>query len=262
MLRRLRDAGAIGEVVRRPMGEESPAMIEREALLVYAGTFLAKGDADNPDGIEVVVTPEQIKALVTKHNSMLGKIKRFIGNIVGDSMVMKYFPPIQLDHTYSAWDTVGRLVGDLKLVQHKHFDGTEVPGVMGTVRILGKENVERVNDGRWTHLSIGADFDNSRIQELTITPFPAAGQASFLTGQQDKKVTSLTALRKDIRVAKLRADVKALHAAKKNRELAISLLSAHKENRLSSLRESIKIDVEKSKRICALRDSIRCAVGK
>jgi hypothetical protein len=71
---------------------------------------------------------------------------------------------------------VGRLVGPIAL---SDFEGA--PSITGNVRILGKENIERVEDGRWTHLSIGADLEEGTMHELTITPFPAAANAALLS---------------------------------------------------------------------------------
>lgn len=134
---------------------------DKRALLVYAGTF------ESMDG-PVEITPVHLELLVRNHNERLTKL--------GDFVRMGDYPPIQLDHSTSAKDTVGRLVGPLEIGIH---DG--VPALFGQVRILGAENWERVSDGRWTHLSIGADLEKGELQELTITPFPAAKNAKLLS---------------------------------------------------------------------------------
>lgn len=137
---------------------------DRLSLIVYAGKFAAStGD--------VTVTEEDLKRLVENHNQ---RIKGFGANI------MK-FPPIQLDHSRSASDTVGRLIGELQLGEHTLDDGSKVLAVLGVARFLGKENVEKADDGRYGSLSIGADFSTGFLQELTVTPFPAAADASLLT---------------------------------------------------------------------------------
>ena len=134
---------------------------DRPAMLVYAGKF------ESMDG-PVEVTADHIALLVKNHNARLEKL--------GNKAKMKDYPPIMLDHSTSARDVVGRLVGPIALSE---FEGA--PSITGNVRILGKENIERVEDGRWTHLSIGADLEEGIFHELTITPFPAAANAALLS---------------------------------------------------------------------------------
>lgn len=153
-----------------PLEGEAPSQTEKRALLVYCGKFLSL------DG-EVEVTDEHLERLASNHNSLVQKLKRMAQ---GD-VPLKHAPPVQLDHSTSARDTVGRLVGDLEIAPHQLEDGTQVRALFGNLRILGRENVERVMDGRWTHLSIGADLEEGKISELTITPFPAAAEASMLS---------------------------------------------------------------------------------
>lgn len=157
---------------------EIPASMDKKALLVYAGSF------ESMDGT-VDIKPEMLTALADSHNSLFANLKRLAGNA---DVPLRKCPPIQLDHSRSARDTVGRLVGNLILGTHTLHEGeTPVPALFGTVRILGQDNVERVVDGRWSELSIGADFEKNKLVELTITPFPAAAEASLLQ-QGDKKL--------------------------------------------------------------------------
>lgn len=173
---RLQAIGSI-EVPGTKVETDSADSIERMALLVYAGDF------DSADG-PVKVTPEQLAGLVANHNSALSKVARLAGGAVR----LKDCPPVQLDHSTSARDTIGRLMGDIILGDHIAEDtGVKVSAVYGRLRILGRENVERVNDGRWTHLSLGADFERGKLVELTMTPFPAAASASLLTSKKDRK---------------------------------------------------------------------------
>jgi len=134
---------------------------DRDAMLVYEGEF------ESMDG-PVNVTKDHIELLVKNHNEKLAKL--------GNKAKMRDYPPIMLDHSTSARDVVGRLVGPIALGWHE-----DKPAIYGKVRILGKENIERVEDGRWTHLSIGADLETGTMHELTITPFPAAANAALLS---------------------------------------------------------------------------------
>lgn len=147
-----------------------PATLSKKCLLVYEGTF------QSLDG-EVEIDGEKLQKIHDNHNSLIAQLSRLA---TGNSS-MKYNPPIQLDHSTSAKDTVGRLVGPLELGAYQTEDGEQKKALYGTAMILGKDNVERVMDGRWTHLSIGADLDTGKLSELTITPFPAAPEASMLS---------------------------------------------------------------------------------
>lgn len=154
---------------------------ERPVMLVYAGTF------DSMDG-EVTVKDEHINRLVANHNSYLSKFKR----LASGELPARANPPIQLDHSPSASVTVGRLVGNLRADKFLDDDGTEKLAVYGRLRILGKENVEKAKDGRWEHVSIGADLEQGKLNELSITPFPAAPNASMLSRLSKWKVEKIS----------------------------------------------------------------------
>ena len=160
-------SGEFASQVGQTVGDQ----LEKKVMLVYAGSF------ESMDG-PVEVTPENIQALADNHNSLLEKVKRMVG---ASEVPLKYNPPLQLDHSTSAKDTVGRLVGNLEVGEHTIDEGVVTPALFGTIQIMGKDNIEKVEDGRWTHVSIGADFENNKITELSLTPFPAAADASLLS---------------------------------------------------------------------------------
>ena len=160
-------SGAFEEEVTSDTGDR----LDKKALLVYCGEFQS---LDGP----VQIKDEDIEKLAANHNGLFAKFSRMA---TGAEIPAKFMPPIQLDHSTSAKDTVGRLVGNLMPGDFETGDGKKVKALYGTVRILGKENVDKVRDGRWTHLSIGADLENHTLSELTITPFPAAPEASLLS---------------------------------------------------------------------------------
>ena len=108
---------AIGSIDLSTAAEnDAEDMIERPALLVYEGEF------ESMEG-PVRVTGDQIEQLVTNHNSTLSKLKR----LVASSTSLHHYPPLQLDHSVSARDTVGRLVGDIALGEKEMDDGRRVP---------------------------------------------------------------------------------------------------------------------------------------
>jgi hypothetical protein len=162
------------KTIRLEMGQfmddtvETDGAYQKKALLVYEGDF------DSVDG-KVKITPEHIHLLAKTHNGSLAKLSRLLA---GSSA--KVYPPVQLDHSTSATMTVGRLVGDVEIGEHQE-DGKTKLALYGHLKILGGDNIEKVKDGRWTHLSIGADLDSGKINEISIVPFPAAKNASFLS---------------------------------------------------------------------------------
>jgi hypothetical protein len=153
----------------------SDTAIEKAVMLVYAGKF------ESMDG-PVEVTDQHIEQLAANHNTLFSKLK----HLAAGDIPLKNFPPIQLDHSVSAHDTVGRLVGELTVGEFDDGSGPK-KALMGKMRILGRENVEKVQDGRWTHVSIGADLDKCTVSELTITPFPAAPNASMLSQNRNSQ---------------------------------------------------------------------------
>lgn len=153
--------------------------IDKDVMLVYSGKF------NSMDG-EVEIKDKDIEKLAENHNALFSKLKRMAGV---EEVHARHYPPIQLDHSTSARDTVGRLVGDLTVGDYDDSDdGKKKKALFGKMRVLGKENVEKVADGRWTHVSIGADMANHKISELTITPFPAAANAAMLKQGDEAKL--------------------------------------------------------------------------
>jgi hypothetical protein len=141
--------------------------IDCAVMLVYEGTF------DSMDG-KVTITADHLAELAKHHN------RKHALQLAGGDVPMRDCPPVQLDHSTSARDTVGRLIGPV------HTDTVVIEGaprlaLLGTVRFLGAENVQKAKDGRYTHVSIGADLEANTLKELSVTPFPAAAKASLLT---------------------------------------------------------------------------------
>jgi hypothetical protein len=147
----------------------STEVFDRPVMLVYAGQF------DSMDG-PVEITANHIERIASEHNSLLSKMK----NLLTGDIPMRHYPPVQLDHSTSAAHTIGRLVGDLA-VGKAMIEGEEKVALFGTARFLGRDNVEKAKDGRYTHVSIGADLESCKLNELSVTPFPAAPHASLLS---------------------------------------------------------------------------------
>lgn len=167
--------------------EGSPAALERDVLMVYTGTF------NSMDG-EVTITREHLERLAANHNARFSALKLAHGD---GAIPLGANPPVQLDHTSSARDTVGRLVGPVS-VQDATIDGQVYPGLRGRVRFLGAENIAPASDGRWSSVSIGADLETGVLKELSVTPFPAAPRASLLK-QGDPNMPMPEEMRKKLR---------------------------------------------------------------
>jgi len=169
------NTGSLSEVSMN----ESVESIEKDALICYTGTFQSM---DGP--VEVKV--ENLQLIADNYNAILDKASM----AAGGPAPLKFCAPVQLDHETKATHTIGRVTGRLE-VRPVEIEGAQVMGLFGRATIMGAENVAKVKDGRWIHLSIGADFTEGKLNELTVTPFPAAPNASMLSkGNQD--MTKLT----------------------------------------------------------------------
>lgn len=153
---------------------EDGKTLDKAGLFVYTGTH------ESMDG-PVTVTDEMLERLVANHN-----VRMAAARAAGD-FVPSLLPPVQLDHSSSATVTVGRVLPTPLRLERAVIDGEERLAVFGSARFLGAENAEKAKDGRWVHLSVGADFDAGVLKELTVTPFPAAGRASLLSQGDDMK---------------------------------------------------------------------------
>lgn len=163
------------------MPAETPSVFDRKALIVYTGHF------SSMDG-DVEVKDEDIERLIKNHNSFLAQFQRSFGG----EFPVHAMPPMQLDHSVSSGSTVGRLPGMLEPGVHMVpavldemgnmlEPAREAKAAYTIVRFLGRENVEKAMDGRYCHLSVGADFKKGKLQELSVTPFPAASDARLLS---------------------------------------------------------------------------------
>lgn len=149
--------------------ENSEGRLSKKALLVYEGTF------QSMDG-EVTLTADDIKTIGDNHNSMMAKLTRMFKGGGAKTQI-----PVQLDHSPKASDTIGRVEGPVELGSFKDpDDGVDKAALYGTLCFIGKDNVEKAKDGRWTHLSIGLEKE-SKLTEVSVTPFPAAPHASLLS---------------------------------------------------------------------------------
>jgi hypothetical protein len=159
-------------------------------MLVYCGSF------DSMDG-PVEITEDHIDQLILNHNLRLEKLTQLASD---PAHIEKSMPPLQLDHSTSARDTVGRVVGKLSKGQYTRPDGETVPCLeCDKVIVLGSDNAEKVADGRWSNVSIGADLDKGVLSELSITPFPAAENAALLAAKKNSELSQGDAMHEKLK---------------------------------------------------------------
>lgn len=178
------DSVPFGTAIVEPVLSAEPPLadplrwIERPALICYVGDFES---ADGP----VEVTEAKLALLVARHNERYDQFMAEAGGVD-----LKFCPPVQKDHSVLADDTIGRVVGKLELGMYTPMDtGKEVMAVYGVLRFIGHENCLKVEGKLWTHLSIGANFAEGVLTEVTVTPFPAALDASLLSAVQKRGAT-------------------------------------------------------------------------
>lgn len=163
---------------------EGQSYYERRAVVCHVGDF------ESMNG-PVSVTEAMLQKVADVHNSRWERIKALFKGEVP----LKECAPMQVDHSNSALVTVGRLVGKVEVLDHMLADGSTVKALFGTLRVLGRENIEKARDGRWIHLSIGCDFVAGFIREVTVTPFPAAGGSALLSQPQEEPMKNRAKLK-------------------------------------------------------------------
>lgn len=139
-------------------------------------TFSAEDLKDNvinfsakPDKSESVVK----KARIFYAGTHKGKTytEKDLEDLVKNSDPSKTIP-VQLDHSSSAKDTVGKGLKFEKVGNEIYAD----------LEFKGKDNVEKINSGLWEKLSCGLKIDDDAmsIREISVTPFPALDDARIL----------------------------------------------------------------------------------
>lgn len=90
---------------------------------------------------------------------------------IADNFVTGEFIPLQLDHSDSARDTIGRILDVFQ----------EGDTLYGHLLFLGEDAVKNVLLGKWKKVSIGARLKDKKLVEVSITPFPALTDAEIFS---------------------------------------------------------------------------------
>jgi hypothetical protein len=224
-----------GHLTDEANAEDTDSKLRRKAMLVYEGTF------QSMDG-EITLSSQDLQLICDQYNSGLEKMKRFLG---GGPKVQV---PVQLDHSPKSVDTVGRVDGPITMGSFTDEDGKELAALYGELVFIGKDNVEKAKDGRWTHLSIGLE-KNSKLTEVSVTPFPAAPHASLLskklgTGELDMGYSSVKKMHE--KYAKCKKHL--MDSQKMSEEDADKHLESAKDEDLSRMEKEHDENEEKMKK--------------
>jgi hypothetical protein len=132
------------------------------------------------------IKKEDVYALYNKYNASVRskwqKLKK-----LGRTLPLKYVEdaPNILDHDPKAYNTVGHVIGELEIVEKD-----EVPYLFATLRVKGRENVERVSDKRFSQVSIGFDPKNHILGEISWVVKGAIPGAGAIMSDGSKSISN------------------------------------------------------------------------
>lgn len=246
-----------GEIIDSKKENEAQDKVVRKAVLVHSGENGSEITFMSGDG-EISFDDARIKAIVDAHNAKINGLAEGYGGV--DKMPIGAFPPILDQH--DGEESVNRVIG--RLASLLSFEKRDVPGigkncscVIADITFLGKEIVERVNDGRVYHLSIGIDEETNTLGETSAVITPAAPGAMLLK-KGDKKMSLKKLEAHKSKMAKLNAMKESLTTmskkvvatnnnvklAKKKGEVSHRLMSLVKAGKLTPA-EYKKMDINK-----------------
>lgn len=132
--------------------------IDVKTLILYP--YFVEADAN---GNSFDIKKEDVQAIHDKYNQTV-KFKWNKLQKLGKDVPLRHVETVAnlLDHDPKAMNVVGRVIGELEIIE-KGGD----PYLFATVRVKGKDNVERVKDGRFSQVSIGFDPSNHELSEIS-----------------------------------------------------------------------------------------------
>lgn len=256
--------------------------------------FILSEDFDGAtftDEIKGLTLSEDIKKLLQSGDAIIKKSRLFYPGThngkkfvesdirkIAESFVTGEFVPLQLDHSDSARDTIGRVLSVFQ----------EGDTLYGHLLFLGKDAVENVRLGKWKKVSIGIKLKDRKLFEVSITPFPALDNAEIFStkgmtelsntagkvkGQQDATPEKQAEeVKTDFKVDKIEAKVDVMefrelqsnflkiykmHEAseKKNKDLEARLDTTEKELRLKQDEDFVETFARSGKTTPAMKDA-------
>lgn len=243
------------------------------------------------DEIKGLTLSEDIKKLLRSGDAIIKKSRLFYPGThngkkfveddirkIAESFVTGEFIPLQLDHSDSARDTIGRVINVFQ----------EGDTLYGHLLFLGKDAVENVRLGKWKKVSIGIKLRDRKLFEVSITPFPALTDAEIFStkgmtelsntagkvkGQQDAAAEKQAEeVKTDFKVDKIEAQVDVMEfrelqsnfvklhemftASEKEKEtLKASLATTQKELRLKQDEDFVETFAKAGKTTPAMKDA-------
>ena len=133
-------------------------ILDVKVLVLYP--YYVEADAN---GNSFDIKKEDVQAIHDNYNKTV-KFKWSKLQKIGKDIPIKYVEhaPNLLDHDPKATNVTGRVIGELEIVEK----GSD-PYLFAKIRVKGKDNVERVKDGRFSQVSIGFDPKTHELFEIS-----------------------------------------------------------------------------------------------
>lgn len=154
----LSEDGEVNDALPKDRTREIPVLF-RQVLALTPGEW---------NGLKDVWTPELIAACAANHSKPR---------------------PLQKDHSRDADHNHGKVLDLLHLpagAAHPTKDA-----LVALIGVIGAHGIERVEDGRWDEFSVGVwaakNVEESYLQELSFTKFPACDDVMLLHQMEEKK---------------------------------------------------------------------------
>lgn len=155
-------------------------LIDVKVLVLYP--YYVEADAN---GNSFNITKDDIRSLHDNYNKTVkfkwSKLKKMGRDI---PLKLVEVAPNHIDHNSdSVLTIVGHVIGEME-IQEKDDD----PYLFATIRVKGKDNVERVQDGRFSQVSIGFDPVMHEVHEISWVVRGAIPGAQRVLSQGDVKI--------------------------------------------------------------------------
>ena len=196
--------------------------IDVKVLILYP--FYVEADKN---GNSFNITKEDVYAVFNKYNETV-KFRWMKLQKIGKNIPIKYVEHIAniLDHDPKALNIVGRVIGELEIVERD-----DLPYLFATLRVKGKDNVERVKDNRFSQVSIGLNTDDHELMEISWVVTGAIPGAGAVMSNGAKPNPNLVTTPKEYNQANLL-------------NLRLSLFSQYEDNQKKIEEIQNEIDIE------------------
>lgn len=205
------------------------------ALLMYEGDFTdAAGQAINVSTRLLESLEIQYSAYINEPNPISKAIDALFG-----TKVEPIYKPVSLNHNKS---DVTNIIGRVLSLSVKKYNGQTF--LFGRMKILGEENIARVNDSRFLQVSISFDYEEEQdvgcLTEISYV-FDGAVENALSFAKDDKDIT-LGRISKSIEMSRVKCDIDNLRKSQYKLEIELqrsySMQKAH-ANLESYVREGL-----------------------